>query len=59
MEAVESHLRYAGKVDLVQTMRSRVVGNSPTTSVGLTEDEEEAALDAEAVEAGLAQQRQE
>jgi hypothetical protein len=41
-ETVEDHLRYAGAVDLISIMRSRVMDpNTPTATLDLTEEEAE------------------
>lgn len=54
-EAVEDHLRYAGKVDLIAQLREHVIG-SPG-GLMLTDDEEEA-LDDVAAGIAAAQQKQ-
>ncbi len=53
-ETVEDHLRYAGKVDLIATLRSAVVDTS-ASSLDFTDDEEEA-IDLEALEIASQQQ---
>jgi hypothetical protein len=50
-ESVEDHLRYAGKVELIAMMRrSSLPGTEPNALQFLSEEEQEAALEAEAIE---------